>query len=72
LTTASVFNLVREGRRRKAGAFDKRAQFGPDQVSVDPAVAAAIGAGYDVLTADDRGGPQNAVGDELRVLDKVG
>jgi len=39
-----------------ACAFDKRAQLGADQASVDPAVVAAIGAGNDVLTADDRGG----------------
>ena len=39
---------------------------------MDPAAEAAIGAGNDVLTADDCGIPQNAVGNELRVLDKVG
>ena len=39
---------------------------------MDPAAEAAIGAGNDVLTADDRGVAQDAVGDELRVFDKVG
>src|SRR6516162_1581992 len=61
-----------EGSRRKAGPFDKRAQLGPGKVGVDPAAEAAIRAGNDVLTADDCGVAQNAVGDERRVLDKVG
>ena len=39
---------------------------------MDPAAEAAIRAGNDVLAADDRGVAQNAVGDELRVFDKVG
>jgi hypothetical protein len=39
---------------------------------MDPAAEAAIRAGNDVLTADDRGVPKNAVSDELRVLDTVG
>jgi hypothetical protein len=38
---------------------------------VDAAAEAAIGAGSDVLAADDRGVAQDAVGDELRVLDQV-
>jgi hypothetical protein len=37
---------------------------------MNPAAEAAVHAGNDVLTADDRGLPQNAVSDELRVLDK--
>src|SRR6516225_133268 len=61
-----------EGRRREAGAFDKRPQLGPGKAGVDPAAEAAIGAGNYVLTADDRRVAQDAVGDELRVLDKVG
>ena len=39
---------------------------------MDPAAEAAIRAGNDVFAADDRRVPQNAVGDELRVFDKVG
>jgi hypothetical protein len=38
----------------------------------DPAAEAAIRAGNDVFAADNRRVPQNAVGDELRVFDKVG
>ena len=52
--------------------FDKRAQLGPGKIGVDAAAEAAIRAGNNVLTADDRRVPQDAVGDELRVLDKVG
>ena len=36
------------------------------------AAEAAIRASDEVLTAEDRGVAQNAVGDELRVFDKVG
>ena len=36
---------------------------------MDAAAKAAIGAGDDVLAADDLGIAQDAVGDELRVLD---
>ena len=39
---------------------------------MDAAAEAAIGAGDDVLAADDRGVAQDAVGDQLRVLDEVG
>jgi hypothetical protein len=39
---------------------------------VDPAAEAAIRAGNAVFAADDRRVPQNAVGDELRVFDKIG
>ena len=39
---------------------------------MDQATKAAIRAGNDVLAADDRGVAQNAVGNELRVFDKVG
>ena len=59
-----------ERARRKARPFDKRPQLGPGKVGVDPA-AAAIGVDNGVLTADDSGVPQNAVGDELWVLDKL-
>jgi hypothetical protein len=38
---------------------------------MDPAAEAAIRAGNDVLAADDRGVPQDAVSNELRVLDKI-
>jgi hypothetical protein len=60
------------GRRRQAGASDKRAQLGPSKVGVDPAAEAAIRGGNDVFAADDRRVAQDAVGDELRMLDKVG
>jgi len=39
---------------------------------VDPAAEAAIRAGNNVLAAGNRGVSQNAVGNELRVFDKVG
>jgi hypothetical protein len=39
---------------------------------VDPAAEAAIRASNDVFAADNRGVPQNAISDELRVFDKVG
>jgi len=39
---------------------------------VDPAAEAAIRAGNNVLVAGNRGVAQDAVGDELRVFDKVG
>ena len=42
------------------------------EVGVDAAAEAAIGADDDVLAAADRGVAQDAVGDQLRVLDKVG
>ena len=58
--------------RGEAGAFGEAAQFGPGEVGMDPAAEAAIGAGDDVLAADDLGIAQDAVGDELRVLDEVG
>jgi hypothetical protein len=54
------------------GSFDKHAQLGPGKVGMDPAAEAAIRAGNDVFAADDHRLPQNAVGDELRVFDKVG
>src|ERR1700751_4512680 len=57
--------------RGEAGAFGKAAQFGPGEVGMDPAAEAAIGAGDDVLAADDLGVAQDAVGDQLRVLDEV-
>src|ERR1700736_3206687 len=57
--------------RGEAGAFGEAAQFGPGEVGMDPAAEAAIGAGDDVLAADDLGIAQDAVGDELRVLDEV-
>jgi hypothetical protein len=56
-----------QGLRREAGAFGQRAQFGPGEVGVDSAAEAAIGAGNDVLAADDRDVAQDAVGDELRL-----
>src|ERR1700724_2806120 len=58
--------------RGEAAAFGEAAQFGPGEVGMDPAAEAAIGAGDDVLAADDLGIAQDAVGDELRVLDQVG
>ena len=58
--------------RGEAGAFGEAAQFGPGEVGMDPAAEAAIGAGDDVLAADDLGIAQDAIGDELRVLDEVG
>ena len=57
-----------KGTSTRGGAFDKRPQLGPGKVGVGPAAEAAIRAGNYVLTADDRGVPQNAVCDELRVL----
>ena len=39
---------------------------------MDPAAEAAIRASNDVFAADNRGVPQNAISDELRVFDKVG
>src|SRR5262249_53360247 len=39
--------------RGEAGAFGEGAQFGPGEVYVDTAAEAAIGAGDDVLAADD-------------------
>jgi hypothetical protein len=44
-----------ERLRREAGAIGEGAQLGPGEVGVDPAAEAAIGAGDDVLAADDRG-----------------
>ena len=64
--------LEPEGFRCEAGAFGERAQLGPGEVGMNPAAEAAIGAGDDVLAADDLGIAQDAVGDELRVLDEVG
>src|SRR5580692_12421701 len=58
--------------RGEAGAFGEAAQFGPGEVGMDPAAEAAIGDGDDVLAAADLGIAQDAVGDELRVLDEVG
>src|SRR5215472_19314516 len=57
--------------RSEASAFDQRAQLGPDEVGMNAAAEAAIGAGDDVLAAGDRGVTQDPVGDELRVLDEV-
>ena len=39
---------------------------------MDPAAEAAIRAGNDIFAADDCGVAQDALGDKLRVLDKVG
>ena len=61
-----------EGLRGEAGAFGEGAELGPGEVGVDAAAEAAIGTGNDVLAADDLGVAQDAVGDELRVLDEVG
>src|SRR5215471_147672 len=57
--------------RGEASAFDERAQLGPDEVGMDAAAEAAIGAGDDVFAAGDCGVTQDPVGDELRVLDEV-
>ena len=64
--------LSPEGLRRKAGAFDKRAQLGPGKIGMDPAAKSAIRVSNDVFAAYDRGIAKDAVGDELRVFDKVG
>src|SRR6516165_9875972 len=61
-----------EGRRRKAGAFHKRAQLGPGKVGVNPAAEAAIRTGNNVLAAGNRSVAQDSVSDELRVFDEVG
>jgi len=61
-----------ERRRRKASAFDKRAQLGPGEVGVDPAAEAAIRTGNNVLAAGNRSVAQDSISDELRVFDKVG
>ena len=58
--------------RSEASTFDERAQLGPDEVGMDAAAEAAIGAGNDVLAAGDRGVTQDTVGDQLRVLDEFG
>jgi hypothetical protein len=66
-----MFQLRLEGRRQKAGTFDKRAQLGPREVGVDPPAKAAIRASNDVLAAVNRGVPKDAAGDGCRVFDKV-
>src|SRR5215469_8209652 len=58
--------------RGEARAFNERAQLGPDEVGMDAAAEAAIGAGDNVLAAGDRGVTQDTVGDQLRVLDEFG
>src|ERR1700719_3835674 len=58
--------------RGEAGAFGEAAQFGPGEVGMDPAAEAAIGAGDDILAADHLGIAQDAIGDEVRVVDEVG
>jgi hypothetical protein len=71
LTASATRHTSTQGSPGEAGAFGEAAQFGPGEVRMDPAAEAAIGAGDDVLATDDLGIAQDAVGDELRVLDEV-
>src|SRR6516165_1616361 len=58
--------------RGEARAFGERSQLAPDEIGMDAAAEAAIGAGNDVFAAGDCGVTQDTVGDQLRVLDEVG
>jgi hypothetical protein len=52
--------------------LDKRCELGPNELRVNPAAEATIGAGDHVLAPDHPGEVEDAVGDDLRVLDDIG
>src|SRR6516165_8447374 len=54
------------------GARDQCFELGPGELRMDAPAEAAIGAGNDVLAPHDAGKSQDAVGDELGMLDDVG
>src|SRR5438094_372984 len=59
--------------RRPAGAFGHRLELGPaDRLVADPCAEPAIGAGQDILAADEIGVAHEAFGDEVGVLDEIG
>src|SRR5688572_33321074 len=64
-------------RRGQAGAFGERLELLPDHLGMNlgPIAGlgreAAVGAGEDVLPADDPGIADQTLGDQLRVLDDV-
>ena len=57
---------------RQPGAGDQRFELGPGELRMDAPAETAIGAGDDILAAHHPGESQDAVGDELGVLDDVG
>jgi hypothetical protein len=57
---------------REVGASDERFELGPDKLWMNPAAEAAIRAGNDVLAPHDPGEIEDAVGDDLGMLDDVG
>ncbi len=57
---------------RELGAGNQCLELGPHQLRMDPAAEAAIGAGDDVLAPGDPGEIEDAVGDDLGMLDDVG
>src|SRR5882724_6425096 len=57
---------------RQARAFGQCLELGPDELAVQPAAEAAVGAGDDILAADQVGKAQNALRDQLRMFDDVG
>src|SRR5437762_406957 len=56
----------------EGGALRQRFELGPGNLRVDAAAETAIGRGDDPLAADDLGKAQNAVGDQLGMLDDIG
>jgi hypothetical protein len=57
---------------REPGAGDERFELGPDELRMNSAAEAAIRAGNDVLAPRDPGEIEDAVGDDLGMLDDVG
>src|SRR5687768_17487420 len=58
---------------RDARTFRHSFEFGPCNLRIaHPRPEAAVGAGHDVLSADDHGITHQTVGDDLGMLDDVG
>src|SRR5215469_10631779 len=57
---------------REFRAGDERFELGPDELRMDPAAEAAIRAGNDVLASRNPGEIEDAVGNDLGMLDDVG
>src|SRR5262249_38745202 len=63
---------VPEPARGESRAFDEGRHLRPAQLRVNPTAEAAVGAGDDVLPAHPVSEANDALGDQLGVLDQVG